>query len=51
MHVAPEVFEGDFFYMYILMIHDLGVLIPFIMFEYEVLRTINAAPYNISPNT
>lgn len=50
-HMAPnDNLDSDFFYTYLLIIQYLRVLIPFTMFEYEVLKTISVTHSQILPN-
>lgn len=47
---APPNSLNSFFYLQSLVFKDLGVLIPFTLFESKVLATINIDPSQISPN-
>lgn len=42
--MVPPRSEDRFFYMYLHVIYDMGVGIPFTVFEYEVLKTVKVAP-------
>lgn len=49
MHVLDEL-PNSYFYTFLPVIHDLGVLILFTLFGVEVLATVNVALSQISPN-
>lgn len=48
-HIEPsDDLKGDFFYLYLPIIQDLGFIILFTMFECEVIKIINIAHSQIS---
>ncbi|RDY09221.1 hypothetical protein CR513_06446, partial [Mucuna pruriens] len=47
----PEDTEGPFFYFYDTLFLKLGVKLPFIDFEWSVLRVLNIAPTQLHPNS
>ena len=42
--------KDEMFHMYIMVLEDLGVRIPFTPFEMDVLKYLNVAPSQIQPN-
>lgn len=49
--VRPRGVKDEYFHLYVGVLDDFKIHLPFINFEYGMLRTINTAPSKLRPNS